>query len=226
VFGALAAVAALALAPTLLPDRAPLVAALLACGTEMAAAGLVLRRAGPLIAAPLLLVGAWIAFATEAFAGNPQWFTVPIGLAALAVAEVIRWDHRRRGMPVRTPELVALEIAGMVFLVGASPVRVVQGSTWAGLVGVVLGVLVAIWGPLTRVRRRLWFGVATTVGCLLLMMLVPLAQRLPDVASAVPWLLLGAVGVAVVAIATALERGRTRLRAALHHIGELLDGWE
>jgi peptidoglycan/LPS O-acetylase OafA/YrhL len=129
-------------------------------------------------------------------------------------------------VPVHVAELLALEVAGIAFLIGASPIRVIQGSTWAGLTGVILGVLIAAWGALTRVRRRLWLGVASAGGCLLLMVLVPLTQRLPDVASAAPWVLLGAIGILVVVAATALERGRTRVRAALHRIGELLDGWE
>jgi peptidoglycan/LPS O-acetylase OafA/YrhL len=149
-----------------------------------------------------------------------------IGLAALAVVEVLRWDRRRRCEDAHTTELVALEIAGIAFLIGASPIRVIQGSTWAGLTGVVLGVLIAGWGALTRVRRRLWLGVASAVGCLLLMVLVPLASRLPDVASATLWVLLGVIGILVVVAATALERGRTRLRTAMHHLDELLDGWE
>jgi peptidoglycan/LPS O-acetylase OafA/YrhL len=111
-------------------------------------------------------------------------------------------------------------------MIGGSPIQVIQGSTWAGLVGVVLGIFVTAWGALTRVRRRLWLGVVSAVGCLLLMVLVPLTRQLPDVASAEPWLLLGVIGVAVVVIATVLERGRARLRAAIHHVGELLEGWE
>jgi hypothetical protein len=226
VFSAIASVASPFVALVALPEGSPLVAALLACGVEAAAAGVVLRRAELLVLSPPLLSGAWIAFALEAFAGDPQWFTVPIGLAALAVVEVLRWDLRRRGKPVRSAEIVALEIAGVAFLIGASPIRVIQGSSWAGAVGATLGVLVAGWGALTRVRRRLWLGLAAAVGSLLLMVIVPLAQEPPEVAGATLWVLLAAVGIAVVVIATALERGRARIGAALHHLGALMDDWE
>ena len=225
-FSALISAASVFVALLALPDRSPIVAALLVCGIESAAAGLVLRRAEPLVLSPLLLSGAWIVFTREAFAGDPQWFTVPLGLAVLAVVEVLRWDLRRRGMPTHTPELVALEIAGFAFLIGASPFGVLQGSTWAGALGVALGVLVAGWGALTRVRRRLWLGLAAAVGSLVLMVIVPLAQDPPDVAGASLWVLLAATGITVVVVATALERWRARIDAGMHRLGALLSGWE
>jgi hypothetical protein len=225
-FSALISAASVFVALLALPDRSPLVAALLVCGIESAAAGLVLRRAEPLVLSPLLLSGAWIVFTREAFAGDPQWFTVPLGLAVLAVVEVLRWDLRRRGMLTHTPELVALEFAGFAFLIGASPFGVFQGSTWAGAVGVALGVLVAGWGALTRVRRRLWLGLAAAVGSLVLMVIVPLAQDPPDVAGASLWVLLAATGITVVVVATALERWKARIDAEMHRLGALLSGWE
>jgi hypothetical protein len=225
-FSALVSVASPFVALLALPDRSPLVAALLVCGIESAAAGVVLRRAEPLVLSPLLLSGAWIVFTREAFAGDPQWFTVPLGFAVLAVVEVLRWDLRRRGGPTHIPELVALEIAGFAFLIGASPLGVIRGSSWAGAVGVALGVLVAGWGALTRVRRRLWLGLAAAVGSLVLMVIVPLAQEPPDVAGATLWVLLAATGIAVVLVATALERWRSRIGAGMHRLGALLSGWE
>jgi hypothetical protein len=225
-FSALISAASVFVALLALPDRSPLVAALLVCGIESAAAGLMLRRAEPLVLSPLLLSGAWILFAREAFAGDPQWFTVPLGLAVLAVVEVLRWDLRRRGKPTHAPELLALEIAGFAFLIGASPFGVTQGSSWAGAVGVALGVMVAGWGALTRVRRRLWLGLAAGVGSLLLMVIVPLAQEPPDVAGAALWVLLAITGIAVVLVATALERWKARIGAGMHRLGVLLSGWE
>ena len=226
VFSAVVSVASLFVALPALPDRNPLVAALLVCGIESAAAGLVLRRAEPLVLSPMLLSSAWIVFTREAFADEPQWFTVPLGLAVLSVVEVLRWDLRRRGRPTHTPELVALEIAGFAFLIGASPFGVLQGSSWAGAVGVALGVLVAGWGALTRVRRRLWLGLAAAAGSLVLMVIVPLAQDPPDVAGAALWVLLAATGIAVVLVATALERWRVRIGAGMHRLGDLMNGWE
>jgi hypothetical protein len=225
-FSALVSAASPFVALLALPDRSPLVAALLVCGIESASAGVVLRRAEPLVLSPLLLSGAWIVFTREAFAGDPQWFTVPLGFALLAVVEVLRWDLRRSGRPTHIPELVALEIAGCAFLIGASPLGVIRGSSWAGAVGVILGVLVAAWGALTRVRRRLWLGLAAAVGSLVLMVIVPLAQNPPDVAGATLWVLLGAAGIAVVLVATALEHWRSRIGAGMHRLGALLSGWE
>jgi hypothetical protein len=224
--GALTSAASLLVAPVALPDGSPLVAALLACGIGSAAAGLVLGRVEPLVLSPLLLSGAWMVFTRESFAGDPQWFTVPLGLAVLAVVEVLRWDRRRRGRSVSTPELVALEIAGFAFLIGASPVKVIQGSSWAGAVGVSLGVLVAGWGVLTKVRRRLWLGVAAAAGSLLLMVIVPLAQEPPNIESATLWVVLAAAGIAVVLVATALERWRARIGAGMHRLDALMRDWD
>ena len=127
---------------------------------------------------------------------------------------------------MHTPELVALEIAGFAFLIGASPVRVIQGSSWAGAVGAALGMLVATWGALTRVRRRLWLGLAAAVGSALLMVIVPLAQEPPKVAGATLWVLLAAIGIAVVVIATALERWRAYIGTGMHRLGALMRDWD
>jgi hypothetical protein len=177
-------------------------------------------------ASPILLCAAWLVFATAVFTGEPMWFTVPVGATVLVVLETIRWDHRLRHEAVKTPELVAAELLAIAIVVGAAPIQILMGNLWAGLTGAALGVAIATWGIETHVRRRVWSGVIATAGCLLLLALVPLVKEIPNVEQATLWLLLGGLGLLVVVVATTIERSRPRLRAAMHHLHELMDGWE
>jgi hypothetical protein len=52
-----------------------------------------------------------------------------------------------------------------------------------------------------------------------LTVIVPLAQEPPDVAGATLWVLLAATGIAVVLVATKLERWRSRIGAGMHRLG-------
>lgn len=226
VAGAVAGVTAPPVAAAAWPSRAPMVAALIALGAESAAAGMLLRRPVVFGASPIFLCAAWLVFATAIFTGEPMWFTVPVGIAALVVIETVRWDHRLRHEAVKTPELVAFELLAIAIVVGAAPFQIVTGHLWAGLTGAALGVAIAIWGIETHVRRRVWAGVVATAGCLLMLALVPLVKQLPNVEQATLWVLLGGLGALVVIVATAIERGRPKLRTAMHHLHELMDGWE
>jgi hypothetical protein len=46
------------------------------------------------------------------------------------------------------------------------------------------------------------------------------------VAGAALWVLLAITGIAVVLVATALERWKARIGAGMHRLGVLLSGWE
>ncbi len=72
----------------------------------------------------------------------------------------------------------------------------------------------------------LWLGLAAVVGSLVLMVIVPLAQEPPEVTGATLWALLAATGIAVVLVATALERWKARIGAGMHRLGVLMSGWE
>jgi hypothetical protein len=58
------------------------------------------------------------------------------------------------------------------------------------------------------------------------MVIVPLAQEPPDVEGVTLWVLLASTGIAVVLVATALERWRARIGAGMHRLGTLMSGWE
>jgi hypothetical protein len=213
-------------ATTVWPDRAPLVGVLLLLAAQTAGAGIVLHRGALLMAVPPLACAAWLVGAGDVLQGSIQWSSVPIGIAALVVVAIGRWDRRRRGEPVVDQGLVTLEYAGMAAVVAPSLVETVTISPVHGLVALAFGVALATWGLVTKVRRRLLVGAAAAIGAIALLLVGPIARLVPRVKGPGLWILLVVVGLALIIIATSLERGRTRISAALKRLDQLLSGWE
>jgi hypothetical protein len=226
VFGSATAAVAVGAAIGSLPLRGPLISALAAAGVGTAAAGLTLRGRIQLYTAPLLLCGAWLVFASDALAGNPEWFTVPSGLALLTVVDLARWTRRSVGRAVATPELLALEVLGLGFLVGAALSQSLSRGPLYGLLAVALAAGVMAWGGLTRVRRRVAAGAGVSLVAVGLMLAAPIAHQLPEFRGAALWIAVAVVGAVLVVVATFLERGLARLRATARRLGELMEGWE
>ncbi len=226
VLGGLAVVWGVAVAAAAPTDSLLLVPALGAAAVQSAAAGVVLDQVLLRMAAPLLACGAWLAFALEALDGNPQWVTVPIGLAVLAVVGLWRADRRQAGLDLAPAPVVALEGVGVAFLVGSSLVQAFSvGPQYAALVSAV-GLGVAGWGGITQVRRRLVTGAALVVAGLVILVAIPLVRLLPAWEGAALWLLVGGLGVALVLVATMLERGRAAVRSGTRRLREVTQGWE
>jgi hypothetical protein len=213
-------------ATTVWPDRAPLVGVLLLLAAQTAGAGIVLHRGSLLMSVPPLVCAAWLVGAGDVLQGSIQWSSVPIGIAALSVVAIGRWDRRRRGERVLDQRLVVLEYAGMAAVVAPSLVETVTVSPVEGLIALAFGVVLATWGVVTKVRRRLLVGAAAAVGAIALMLVGPIARLVPRVKGPGLWILLVVVGLALIIIATSLERGRTKISAALKRMDELLSGWE
>ena len=226
VVGVIAAVTSVGVAFHELPARPLLVAALLLVGVDMAALGLVGRRPTLLTLAPVPIGFAWLVFASEALTGNAQWFTVPIGCTLLAVVALARWQRRREGLDAVTTPIVVLDTLGMVLVVSAALVQTVTENIAYGLLGVVLGGLLAGWGVLTRVRRRLMFGAATIALAVALMVLVPLAGLLPQARSPLLWLAIAALGLVAIVVAAFIERGRSTVVRMTRSFLDLTSGWE
>jgi hypothetical protein len=207
------------------PDRAALEAILVLAGIVAAALGIGVGRRWLLAAAPGPLTFAWLLFASDALADQPQAFTVPIGIAILVVVGVGRVVARDAGSPV-TPELRILEFAGMVFVVSGGLVEALVTTPTRGLGALVAAVAIAIWGALTHVRRRVAFGACVAV---LAAVEIPVVSVIPTIrAVTAPGLWAGLViaGVVILILATGMERGRPRIRAALGRVDELMEGWE
>jgi hypothetical protein len=218
--------ATLVLAASVLPRGDVLEAALLLTGIECATAGLILRRTHLVAVSPLFAAAAWLLYASEAFRGEVQWFTVPSGLALLALVTIERDGRARSNRSRVTPELLALEVTGMVVCVAAALVEIVTVSPIRGSVAIVLGAGLATWGAMTEVRRRATFGAATVVLAVVLLLAVPIADLVPHVRGPALWLVLAGAGLVFILVATMLERGRTKVRELLRRLDELTEGWE
>lgn len=204
-----------------------LVAAVLATSAVQAAAlGVAWRVLGLRLAAPVVAWGAWAVYAAQGLGSSPVWFTVPVGLALLTVVAVWRADRRARGLPVADRGVVGLELAGIAFLVVSSFIAALTASVLHALVAAGIGVLVALWGVATRVRRRLLAGAAVTLAGVALAVVVPLAALLPAVGQVGTWVLVAVLGLVVVLAATFLERGRTTVREGRARLVEATQGWE
>ena len=69
-------------------------------------------------------------------------------------------------------------------------------------------------------------GAVLVVLGLVILVAVPLVQLLPAWEGATLWILVGGLGVALVLIATMLERGRAAVRAGTSRLREVTEGWE
>ncbi len=208
------------------PSRSPLVAVLLVTAAEAAAGGIVLRKGSLLMAAPPLACVAWLVGAENILQKSIQWSSVPIGLSMLAVVSIGRWDRRRRGQPSVEPNLVFLEYAGMVAIAVPPLVETITVSPARGLVAIGFGAALTAWGIATKVRRRLLVGAGAILAAVMLMIAGPMARLVPEVEGATLWVLLVVIGLAMLAVATSLERGRAKLSVALRRLDDLLAGWE
>jgi hypothetical protein len=226
IVGGSGSVVTIAVAASALPRRDLLEAALSVVGMQTAALGIALRRPEPLYGSPLLFCGAWLLFASEALAGEAQWFTVPIGIALLVVVGIARAARRHEPEPLMPPDLLALEYLGMALVVGDGLVESVATSPTYGLFALVLGVGLAVWGALTRVRRRAALGAGAAVLAVALMLGGPIARLAPKVTGPALWLALAAAGAVLIAIATGLERGRAKVTAAIRRLDTLTEDWE
>ena len=93
-------------------------------------------------------------------------------------------------------------------------------------VAIGIGVLVAVWAVVTRVRRRLATGVVIVVAAVVLLVAVPLVRLLPSWGGPAGWLVLAGAGLAAVVAASMMERSRTVVRSALGRVGQLTVEWE
>ncbi len=224
--GGVANVAAVAVAFGQLPDSALLVPSLLVGAVLAAVIGLVLDSAPAMTVSPVLGCAAWLAFANDALSGNPQWYTIPIGLALLAVVALVRQDRRTRGLEPAAPSIVVLELVGIGVIVGPSLVQSITESLGYALLAAMLGLCLIGWAVLTRVRRRVAAGAAVVVVAIIELVVVPLAQLLPAWGGVGTWVLIIVVGMTAISAATLLEWGRATVRRATTNFAELTTGWE
>lgn len=209
-----------------LPDRHLLIPAFVLAGVLAVALAAGLHR--PVLAAtvPIPLCAAWLTYASEALTGQPQWLTVPLGVAILAVAVLLRSARRAAGRPVATPDVISLEVTGMGLVVGTFLVQSVTRSPLYALIGAGLGLVIAGWGALTRIRRRLLGGTIAVAASLLLLIVVPLVSLVPHWGGVAVWLALAGVGLVAIVAAALLDTTRSAIRRGITRLTELTRGWE
>jgi hypothetical protein len=215
-----------------LPHRHLLALSLLVSATELAAAGIVIRRVQLLQVAVAVTTAAWIVFASEELTAALDWYTVPIGVALLCIAALSRADGRRGQQQINAAGINTLEFVGMASVV-APPIleTVVDAPSYAAL-AIGGGAALATWGALTRVRRRLFFGSSSVIVAMIVLVGIPITRVIArpragsDSGPIGLWLGLAAAGIVALAAAAMIEEGRRRVRRAVVRIGQLTEGWE
>ncbi|HET7276874.1 MAG TPA: DUF2510 domain-containing protein [Dermatophilaceae bacterium] len=197
-----------------------------ASALQAAAAGVALRSTALQMLSPVLACAAWLVFSTQAMGHSPQWVTMPIGVAILAVEALWRRDREQHGGGVAAPEIVALELVGVGFLVGAAFVQAVTEAVGYAVLAGAVGILLTGWGVVTRVRRRVATGSVVVLAAVVMLIGVPLVRLLPAVDTTLGWLLMIALGLAVLLFASLLEKGRAAVRKGLIRFAEATEGWE
>lgn len=210
--GVAAVAGAISVAALQLPEVPLLVAGLVAAAVQAAAFGVVLGSIAVQALSPVLACAAWLAYASELLGGNPQWSTVSIGLAMLVVVALLRHDRSVHDGSMVAPQIVTLEFVGIGFLVGASFVQAVAESLLYTMLALALGLLIAAWGLVTRVRRRLAAGAVVGLAALVLLVAVPLVRLLPELTTAALWVLILGLGLIILVLATLFEKGRNAVR--------------
>lgn len=224
--GALTTLGAVVAAVGAPADSMLLVPTLLVAAGLSAAAGVVLSSVWLRVLAPLLACAAWIVFAAGAMGENPQWYTLPMGLALLVAVALLRQDARARGADPAARGIVTLELVGIAFLVGASFVQAVTTSLVYVALALLLGAGVGAWGLVTKVRRRVVAGGVVVIAAVVVLLAVPLVSLLPSWQGTALWIFLAGAGLVALLAATAIEKGRIIAHRLLERYVALGDAWE
>ncbi|HAP76864.1 MAG TPA: hypothetical protein DCR14_12360, partial [Acidimicrobiaceae bacterium] len=228
--GALAGGAAFFEALEPLPSRGLLVVVLALLAMEFAAVGLTCGWLSCVMVAPVTLVAAWLTYASGAALGDPQWYTVPVGVCVLVDVALVRRLAPNRWRYQLRQALALADVVGMALVVGAALVAAVQGKHWSAALAVLGGTLLATWGAITKVRRRAWFGAATVLVGVTLLLGVPLVRFMRTHeelwSGGAIWLWVAAGGLVAILTATFLEQGRVRVHQAVQKLRDLTSDWE
>jgi hypothetical protein len=209
---------------SLLPEVESLVIVLVAIGVKLLGLSVVFRSPMTGGGAVWSLTGAWLLFAGEAVAGNPQWFVAPVGVGLAATSDLVLWQRRRSGSS--GVNLLPVDVVAAALIVGPSLVQTVTRSVAYGVLVMTLGGLLVGWGTATRIRRRLVIGATSVALGALMLLVVPLARIIPQFRGPALWATVIVLGMALIGAAVAIERGRSRLRLTIGRLRDLTADWE
>lgn len=212
-----------------LPDRGGLIAVFLALAAEAAVVGAVTRTTTPIAISPLMACAGWITYASDALTGDPNWFTVPIGLALLTVSSGVRWVRHGRGHTTSAramTDIAVLDVTGATMLVAAATVQSLLGELQHALVVLLAGIGLLVWAAIGRVRHRLAIGVGTVLLAVALLLVVPLVEAVPTMSGPGLWATVAVIGLGIIVLATTIEQSRSRIHRLGEAWRELTSGWE
>lgn len=208
-----------------LPDRILLIAVLLAIAAELVVVGVTTAVPTMIVAAPASACAAWLVYATDALSGNIDWFAVPIGVTVLVMVGLVRWIRRNRGGDPAADDVLVLEVIAMGIIVAPSLQKALTGQLWYGVVGILLGIALGLWGLITQVVRRGAFGIAVVAVSVLVLIGVPLADLEPWRGTSL-WVSVTVIGVIAVTVAASIEQSRDRIERVRRRLDEMIEGWE
>jgi hypothetical protein len=144
-----------------------------------------------------------------------QWYAIPAGLYLLGVG-YLEWQQGNKGLARWIDRAGTLSLLGSSFWQSLSP----NGWPYAMLM-MAEGLLIAWWGSARRQRRFLYLGVAGVVVNVVSQTVLPLLSAAPN-----RWIVLGAVGIFLVAAALAVEQQLETVMQLSHELRERLETWE
>jgi peptidoglycan/LPS O-acetylase OafA/YrhL len=96
-----------------------------------------------------------------------------------------------------------------------------------GLLLVIEGVVLMIWGFESRVRRRMLVGLVGIVTAITIGVVIPIVSGAREGFGSGGWLIMGAVmAVVLIAVGSNISRYRTSFGRHLDRLGSILEEWE
>src|SRR5205823_13838299 len=108
--------------------------------------------------------------------GAVDWFSAPVGLALLAIIALHRAERRRHQLPAKTRGIVAAELLAMGLVVAPALSETIFEAPVFGAVAIAGAAILAAWGGLTHVRRRVFFGGAGITLAIVLLIGIPITR--------------------------------------------------
>ena len=219
----LASLEAAIVAASTWPRRDVLVAAILALGVEIIAAGITLNLPRLALIGPPVVFATWLVAVGDSIGENPQWYTTPIALTVLAEVELARWARRIRALNLGVTELLALEWAGVGLLTLTPLTQMFTDGVAYGVAAFAASVGLLVWAMLTRVRRRVISALVLATVSAVLWVTVAASVSAP---SGRFWITTAGVGFAALFGIALIESYRSKSGRVMSRIDRLMEGWE
>ena len=198
---------------------------LIVSGGALAGYGIVTHRLMALEAAAAVWLGSMLILLNDRFGLELHATIVLVAAVLLAVLEVERHRHLRKGQA--QPE--ALRISEWIVM--AVPLLIAAIESFETLAYVLVlgaeGLALLVWAGLTRVRRRAVMGLVAVTTAIVLGVTIPMFEEVRRGLTGGAWLAVGAIAaVVLIAAGSLIERQRIQIGKRLSQWGEILEDWE